>query len=191
MVTSRYATSALSLFAVGGTNVAAWLKDFNAGAFLSAVTFVGLGAIALFGEGRRRLRKIRDDDRTQAAETEANLRRREAQLQVEIDEIKKGSLSAQIEAFRKESQAAAEAAAETIAFLKERIVAANEKIHQANRDRQADNLDNQRPEPRAGGLIPPDRGDQSAARRDGGPHGRVQHPGRPVGRGTGEGQAGE
>jgi hypothetical protein len=80
--------------ALAASNLAAWLRDFNAGAFLSAASLLVLGGIALIGTALDR-----------GLAQYSRYRKARVQLDLEVEELRKGSLSAQLEAMRAEMAA--------------------------------------------------------------------------------------
>jgi chromosome segregation ATPase len=112
--------------ALAASNLAAWLRDFNAGAFLSAASLLVLGGIALIGTALDR-----------GLAQYSRYRKARVQLDLEVEELRKGSLSAQMEDMRAEMAA-------SCAALAARLEDANAKLHDERRARQADALDKQR-----------------------------------------------
>jgi hypothetical protein len=80
----------------------AWLRDLNAGAFLTSLTLLVLGVTGLAGEATRRALNIRKQIREDQLAFDARLQKDRLQLKLDMEAIEKSTLSAQMEALRAE-----------------------------------------------------------------------------------------
>ena len=116
----------ISPVALAVSTVLVWVKDFNAGAFLSAASILGVGLVALVGTVVREGWKVW-----------ADFKKKRAQLNIELEELNKGSLSKQLEDFRRTTE-------ERDASVAGRLEDANRKLHEERNARQSDRLNLER-----------------------------------------------